>query len=151
MTGSTQCPVCGSQLPSRDRAHGERTLRYCSGACKARAYRARQQASEPAGTDRPPLPAAARYARAVQIRQQISELAGTLADTASDQRALFGAPGPVRRTGPGATARALHQLITELAALATAATATKRVTFHREPAAAPQTAPLFGEPGNHRK
>jgi hypothetical protein len=147
MTPGTRCPVCGRQLPARDRPHGGRMPRYCSGACKAKAYRARRQAGEPSGTDRPPLPAAARHARAVEIRQQISELAGTLADTASGQQALFASPGTTRRARPAGTARTLHRLITELTTLATAAAATKRVTLHRTPPRTPQTTPLFDEPG----
>jgi len=67
-----QCPVCGRQLPMHDRANGGRTLRYCPGACKAKAYRARQQADRPAASDETPLPADARHARAVDIRQRIS-------------------------------------------------------------------------------
>ncbi len=55
MTAGTRCPVCGQQLPNRDRAHGGRALRYCSGACKAKAYRARQQAGDPARTDQAPV------------------------------------------------------------------------------------------------
>jgi hypothetical protein len=144
VTTGTWCPVCGGQLPARDRAHGGRNLRYCSGACKAKAYRSRQQAGEDPGTDRPPLPPAARHARAVEIRQQVSELAGALADTASGQQALFASPGAARRARPAETARALHHLITELAALATV---TKRVTLRRAPAGTPQTSPLFDEQG----
>jgi hypothetical protein len=56
ITPGTQCPVCGQQLPSCDRRHGGRTPRHCPGACKARAYRARQQASEPAGHGRATAP-----------------------------------------------------------------------------------------------
>ncbi|MGH3199790.1 MAG: hypothetical protein ACRDOH_06155 [Streptosporangiaceae bacterium] len=93
MTGGTRCPACGSQLPRRDRSHGGRKARYCSGACKAKAYRARQQAGGPPATDKAPLPSAARHARAVEIRQQVSELTGIMADTASGQQALFASPG----------------------------------------------------------
>jgi hypothetical protein len=147
VTATARCPVCDGQLPARDRPHGGRKARYCSGACKAKAYRDRQQASEPPGTDTPPLTAAARHARAIEIRQQVSELTGVLADTASGQQALFAPPGPARRTRPAETARTLHRLITELTALATTATVTKRVTLRRAPAGTPQTSPLFGEPG----
>ena len=142
-----QCPVCGRQLPVHDRANGGRTLRYCSGACKAKAYRARRQADRPAAPDETPLPAGARHARAVEIRQRTSELAGNLADTASGQQALFPSQGTARRTRPAETARALHQLITELATLATAATVTKRVTLRRPPAGSPQDPPMFDKPG----
>lgn len=150
MTPGTRCPVCGQRLPSRDRPRGGRTPRYCSGACKARAYRARRQAGEPPATDTgtAALKPAARYARAVQIRQQVSELTGTLADTASGQQALFASPGTARRARPADTARVLHRLITELATLATAATVAKRVTLRRAPDRMPQTSPLFDEPGS---
>jgi len=70
---AAQCPACGRQLPMHDHANGGRTLRYCSGACRARAYRARRQADLPAAPDETPLPAGARHARAVEIRQRISE------------------------------------------------------------------------------
>jgi hypothetical protein len=146
VTPAASCPVCGAQLPGRDRAHRGRKARYCSGACKAKAYRARK-AGELVGTSGPPLPAATRHARAIEIRQQISELAGTLADAASGQQALFASPGTARRGRPAETARALHQLITELVTLAMAATVTKPVTFRRAPAGAPQAVPLFDEPG----
>ena len=131
MNPAARCPACDGLLPDRDPQRTGRKARYCSGACKARAYRARRQAGGPAGTDGAPLPAGARHARAVEIRQRISELAGTLADTASGQHALFPSPGSTRRAGPGETARDLHQLITELTALAMAATVTKRVTIRR--------------------
>jgi hypothetical protein len=140
VTTTARCPVCDGQLPARDRPHGGRKARYCSGACKAKAYRARRQADEPAGTDGTPLPPGARHARAVEIRQRISELAGALADTASGQQALFASPGTTRRTRPAEAARILHRLITELTMLATAA---KR----RAPDGAPQTSPLFEEAG----
>jgi hypothetical protein len=150
VTSGTRCPVCGQQLPSRDQPRGGRTPRYCSGACKAKAYRARQQASEPPGTGTPPLTAAARHARAIEIRQQVSELAGALADTASGQQALFASPA-TRRARPADTARTLHQLITELTTLATTATATKRVTLRRATGGTPQASPLFGDPAvTHR-
>ncbi|MCW2931947.1 MAG: hypothetical protein JWM19_2909 [Actinomycetia bacterium] len=149
MTTTASCPVCDGQLPARDRPHGGRRPRYCSGACKAKAYRACRQAGEPTGTDGTPLPASARHARAIEIRQRISELAGTLAGTASGQQALFPSPGSTRRARPAETARALHKLITELTTLATAATVTKRVTIRRPPAGTPQTSPMFDEPGTH--
>lgn len=145
MTTAARCPVCGEQVPARDRPHGGRKARYCSGACKAKAYRARQQA-DPPGTDGPPLLAAVRHARAIEIRRQISELAGILADTASGQQALFAPPGTGRRARPAETAQVLHRLITELAALATAAAVTKRATLHRAPSGTPQMMPLFDEP-----
>jgi hypothetical protein len=151
VTPGAWCPVCGRPLPAGDRPHGGRRARYCSDACKAKAYRARRQAGEPAGTNGTPLPPGARHARAVEIRQRISELAGTLADTASGQQALFPSPGTTRRAGPAETARALHQLITELTTLATAATLTKHVTIRRPPAGTPQTSPLFDKPGTHGK
>ena len=132
MTAPPGCPVCGRQVPARDHPHGGRKARYCSAACKARAYRARQQAGTPE-TGAPPLTAAARHARAIEIRQQLTELAGVLADTASGQQALFAAP----RIQPARTTRKLHRLIAELAALAAAATVTKR----RSPAGTPQTSP----------
>ena len=151
MTAAARCPVCDGQFPARDRARGGRKLRYCSGACKAKAYRARQQADEPLGTDRPTLAPAARHARAVEIRQQVSELAGALADAASGQQALFTSPGIGRGNRPAKTARILHRLITELAALATAATVTKHVTLRCAPAGTPQTSPLFDDPAITRR
>jgi hypothetical protein len=143
VTAAARCPVCGGQVPDRDRSRGGRKARYCSSGCKAKAYRARQQAGGSAAPDRPPLPAADRHARAVEIRQQASDLIGTLADTASGQQALFASPGASRGTRPTETARILHRLITELATLATAATVTKRTTKRRPPAGTPQTSPLF--------
>lgn len=138
---AARCPACGGCLPGRDRSRGGRRARYCSGACKAKAYRDRQRAGGPAAPDGPPLPAANRHARAVEIRQQASDLIGALADTASGQQALFAAPGAVRQARPAEAARILHRLIAELAALATAAGATKRVTKRRPP----ETSPLFDD------
>lgn len=56
----------------------------------------------------------------------------------------FAAPGTARRTRPAETARILHRLITEFAALATVAAVTKRATKRRPPAG-PQTSPLFDD------
>jgi hypothetical protein len=142
---AARCQACGGTLPARDRTRGGRKARYCSGACKARAYRARQQDSEPPATRPAPLTAAARHARAIEIRQQVSELAGALADTASGQQALFGTPGTARRSRPADAARTLHQLIAELEVLAADATVTKRVTLRRTPDEPAQTSPLFGQ------
>jgi len=139
-----RCPVCLEPLSVRKRPHGGRNPRYCSGACKARAYRARQQDGAPAGTGPPPLTAAARHARAIELRQQVSDLTGILADTASGQQTLFGTPGTARRAKPADNARIGHELTTELASLAADATVTKRVTFRR-PADGQQTPPLFGK------
>jgi hypothetical protein len=147
----SQCPVCGRQLPARDRANGGRTLRYCSGACKAKAYRARRQADGPAGTNGTQLPPGARHARAIEIRRQISELAGALADTASGQQTLFATPAVGRRTRPADTGRTLHQLIAELTTLAIVATVTKHVTNHRTTAGPPSTASLLDKPGSTGK
>jgi hypothetical protein len=124
VTAST-CPACGEQVPDRDRRHGGRPARYCSGACKAKAYRDRQQAG---GPEPPPLPPAARHARAIEIRQQANDLIAALADTASGQQALFATPASVRRVRPAEAARTLHRLIAELAALAAATAVTKRAT-----------------------
>ena len=152
VSSGPQCAACGAQLPGRDRARGGRNARYCSGACKAKAYRARRNAGEPADAGGPPISAAVRYARATEIRQQIIQLTANLADTASGQQELFASPGTARSARPAETAQALHQLITELAALAVAAaTVTKRVTFPVTPARARQTALLFGHPANPRK
>jgi hypothetical protein len=145
VTGSSQCPVCGGHLPPRDRPHGGRKARYCSGACKAKAYRARQQEAGGPPPAMPPTSPAARHARAIEIRQQVGELVGMLADTASGQEALFASPGTTRRGRPAETAGALHRLIAELAILAASATVTKRVTLRRPPAGTPQTTPLFSE------
>lgn len=134
---TARCLACDEPLPDRDRSRGGRKARYCSGACKARAYRARQQADGPAAPDGPPLPEGARHARTVEIRQQASDLIAALADTASGQQALFAPPGTARRTRPAETARILHRLITELTTLAIAAAVTKRATKHRMPKAAP--------------
>jgi hypothetical protein len=150
---TARCPVCGGQVPDRDRSRGGRKARYCSGGCKAKAYRARQQAADGAtAPDAPPLPAAGRHARAVEIRQQASDLIGILADTASGQQALFASPGASRRIRPAETARILHRLVSELAALATAASVTKRATIRRL-TGAPQTSPLFddGDLNNARR
>jgi hypothetical protein len=136
------CPACGGQMPDRDRSRGGRPARYCSGACKAKAYRDRQQAGSPAAPDSP-LPAAARHARAVEIRQQASDLIATLADTASGQQALFTTPSSSRQPRPAAIARTLHRLVTELATLAAATTVTKHAT-KRCP---PEAPPLFGDAG----
>jgi hypothetical protein len=95
-------------MPDRDRSRGGRRARYCSGACKAKAYRDRQQAGGTAAPNGPPLPAGARHARAVEIRQQVSELTGALADTASGQQALFTSPGTPRLGRPAQAARTLH-------------------------------------------
>jgi hypothetical protein len=135
MTAAARCPVCGGQMPDQDRSRGGRKARYCSAACKAKAYRTRQQAGGPAAPDRPPLPEGARHARAVEIRQQASDLIAALADTASGQQALFAPQAPARRTRPAETARILHRLIAELATLATTAAVTKRATKRRPPAA----------------
>ncbi len=131
MNEPAPCPACGAPVPSRERPHGGRRARYCSAACKARAYRDRQQTGQLPASGAPPLTAAARHARAVEIRQQVSELTGTLADTASGQQALFTTPGGVRRARPAQAARTLHRLISELAALAAAATITERATKRR--------------------
>ena len=145
MTTAPLCPVCDGQMPDRDRGRGGRKARYCSGACKAKAYRARRQAGGSAAPDSPPLPAAARHARAVEIRQQAGDLIGALADTASGQQALFASPGSARCTRPAETARILHRLITELTALAAATAVTKRATKRHPPAGAPQASPLFDD------
>lgn len=146
MTAAGICPVCDGQMPDRGRPHGGRKAPYCSGACKSKAYRARQ-AGDSAVPDGPPLPAAARHARAVEIRQQVSELAGILADAASGQQPLFATPGTARRTRPADTGRILHRLIAELTTLAVTATVTKRATLLRAPSGTPQAMPLFNEPG----
>ena len=149
MTDGARCPVCSRQIPARDRPHGGRKARYCSGACKAKAYRTRQQDDEQR-PDIPPLSPAGRHARVIEIRQQVSELVGDMADTASGQQALFSSPGTARRrTRPAETARTLHRLIAELATLA-AATVTERVTIRQAPGGTTQTMPLFDESGNHR-
>ena len=62
-----RCPVCDQPIPARDRPHGGRNARYCPGACKAKAYRARQENNGPSGTGPPPLTAAARHARVIEI------------------------------------------------------------------------------------
>jgi hypothetical protein len=148
VTDDAGCPVCGRQLPARDRPHGGRKPRYCSDACKAKAYRARQQAGEPP-PDMPPVSPADRYARVAEIRQQVSELTGIMADTASGQQALFASPGTARRrTRPAEAARTLHHLIAELAALAVAATVTEHVTIRQAPGRPAQTMPLFSEGGD---
>ena len=148
MTDGSRCPVCDAQLPPRDRPRGGRKARYCSGACKAKAYRARQQADGPP-PDTPPDTPAARHARVIEIRQQVSELTGIMADTASGQLALFASPGAARRRiRPAETARALHRLIAELTALAVAATVTERVTKRQAPGGTTPTTPLFDEGGN---
>jgi hypothetical protein len=148
---ATRCPVCDEHLPDRDRSHGGRKARYCSGACKAKAYRDRQQAGGLAAPDGPPLPAADRHARAVELRQQASDLLGVLADTASGQQALFATTCATHRARPAEAARTLHRLITELATLAATAAVTKRAALPRPPAGASQTVPLFNESAIHGK
>jgi hypothetical protein len=149
VTDGARCPVCGRQIPAPGRPHGGRKARYCSGACKAKAYRTRQQDGEQR-PDIPPLSPAGRHARVIEIRQQVSELVGDMADTASGQQALFPSTGTARRrTRPAETARTLHRLIAELATLA-AATVTERVTIRQAPGGTTQTMPLFDEGGNHR-
>jgi hypothetical protein len=148
VTSDASCPVCGRQLAARDRPHGGRKPRYCSGACKAKAYRARQQEGEPS-PDTPPASPAARHARAIEIRQQVSELVGTMADTASGQQALFPPTAAVRRRArPAETARTLHSLIAELTVLAAAATVTERVTKRQALGGTTRAMPLFDEGGN---
>jgi EAL domain-containing protein (putative c-di-GMP-specific phosphodiesterase class I) len=140
VTGGTRCPACGRQLPDGDRPHGGRKARYCSGACKAKACRARQQAGQPADTQA--LPPADRHARIIEIRQQVSELASDMADAASSQQPLFSSPSAARRrTRPAETARTLHRLIAELAAHAVAAAVTER----QAPGGPMQTMPLLDE------
>ena len=126
MNATARCPVCDEELPARGHPHGGRKARYCSSACKAKAYRERRQADNSPAPDRPPLPDGARHARAIEIRQQATDLIAALADTASGQQALFATPASARRTRPAEAARTLHHLTTELAALATAAVVTKR-------------------------
>jgi len=148
VTSGASCPVCGRQLAARDRPHGGRRPRYCSGACKAKAYRARQQAGEPP-QNLPLASPAARHARAIEIRQQVSELVSTMADTASGQQALFASPGAARRrVRPAEAARTLHRLIAELTALTAAATVTERVTKRQAPGGTMRTMPLLDEGGN---
>ena len=150
VTGDARCPVCGRQLPDRDRPHGGRKARYCSGACKAKAYRTRQQAGQPAqhaaGSRRPPgTPASSRSG------SRSANSSAIMADTASGQQALFASPGTARRrTRPAETARTLHRLIAELAALAVAATVTERVTIRQAQGGTTQTMSLFDEAGNGR-
>lgn len=140
-----RCPVRDEQMPDRDPGRGGRRARYCSGACKAKAYRARRQAGGSPVPAEPPLPAAARHARAVEIRQRAGELIGTLADAASGQQSLFASPGAGRSVRPVELARTLHQLIAELAALAASAAVTKRPTERQAPAGVPQTLSLFDD------
>jgi hypothetical protein len=119
-SGPTRCLLCGAPLPGQIRPRGGRNLRYCSDACKARAYRARQLtalAEAPAVTL--PSTASARYARAIEVHREISELVTALADTASGQQVLF-LPGPGRKPAR-VTAKKLHRLIGELTILAAAA------------------------------
>ena len=147
MTADTRCPVCGGQIPRRDRQRGGRPPSYCSTACKAKAYRARQRSgAHPELTGSPrPATAAARHARVTEIRQQISELTALLADTASGQQALFTPARNTRRTQPGDTGTELRRLVTELTTLATDATASARRPAPRPAASVPQTPPLFSE------
>jgi hypothetical protein len=145
MISGTSCPACGQQLPGHDQRRTGRKPRYCSNACKAKAYRDRQHSGEHASAAGSPLPscAADRYARTIEIRQQISDLTTAMAETASGQQALFASPSTPRRIRPAETAEALHRLVTELAALAVVAPAQTRRTRARPGA---ETPPLFGEP-----
>ena len=115
-----RCLHCDAALPDQPRPGG-RKPRYCTDACKARAYRARQLTTWARPPEEVTLPAtaAARYARATEIHRQISELVTTLADIASGQQALFESTTsskPVRTT-----IKKLNKLTSELAALAAAA------------------------------
>jgi hypothetical protein len=74
---TARCPACGEQMPDRDHSRGGRKARYCSGACKARADRTRQQAGSPAVSDKPPLPETVRT-----LHRLIAELA-TFASSAT--------------------------------------------------------------------
>ncbi|MGH3247103.1 MAG: hypothetical protein ACRDOI_12945 [Trebonia sp.] len=145
--GAPRCPVCDDPLPAHGRPRGGRKARYCSAACKAKAYRDRQQADEHPPAAPEALPPGACHARAVEIRQQVSELAGILADTASGQQSLFATPGATRSVRPVEAGRTLHRLITELTLLATAATVTKRATKRRAPPEATETPLLFHQSG----
>lgn len=115
-----RCLNCGTALPCQPKPGAGRKPRYCTNACKARAYRARQAATraKPAQGITIPSSTEARYARATEIRPQISELVTILADTASGPQALFESAAsskPVRTT-----IRKLNKLTSELAALAAA-------------------------------
>ena len=147
---TASCPVCGGLLPPSDRPHGGRKPRYCSGACKAKAYRARQQAGGPARRTRrrsrppPAMPAA------IEIRQQVSELIGIMADTASGQLALFASPHrpaarPSSRDCPD-TAPPDHR--TRGARRCRAVT--ERVTKRQTPGGTTPAKPLLDEGSNHR-
>jgi hypothetical protein len=116
-----RCLHCDTALPGQPRPRGGRKPRYCTQACKARAYRARQLAAWARPPEEVALPstAAARYARATEIHRQIAELAATLADTASGQQALF--ETAASRKPLRATIKKLNKLTSELAALAVAA------------------------------
>ena len=141
------CPVCGGQMPDRDRTAGGRPARYCSGACKAKAYRDRQQAgqsAQPWAARRPRQPPGTPAPSRSASRPATSS--ATLADTASGQQALFTIafhrpPAP----GPPTTARTLHLLITELAALAAASTVTKHATKHQAQGGTTRTSSLFDD------
>ena len=116
-----RCLHCDTALPDQPRPGGGRKPRYCTDACKARAYRTRQLTAWARPPEEVTLPAtaAARYARATEIHRQISELVTTLADIASGQQALFESTTtskPVRTT-----IKKLNKLTSELAALAAAA------------------------------
>ena len=116
-----RCLHCDTALPDQPRPGGGRKPRYCTDACKAKAYRARQLTAWARPPEEVTLPAtaAARYARATEIHRQISELVTTLADIASGQQALFESTTtskPVRTT-----IKKLNKLTSELAALAAAA------------------------------
>ena len=117
MSPGTECPVCGEHLPGPDPRRTGRKPGYCSNACKAKAYRARQRSGEHVSAADPALLSSAgdRYVRTTGIHQRISDLTTALADTASGQQALFAPPRTVRRMRPADTAAALHLLIAELA------------------------------------
>ncbi len=120
---SARAAVTSSVTSRNDTGQPARCLHcgYCTDACKARAYRARQLTAWARPPEEVTLPAtaAARYARATEIHRQISELVTTLADIASGQQALFESTTtskPVRTT-----IKELNKLTSELAALAAAA------------------------------
>ena len=108
-----RCLHCDTALPGQPRPRGGRKPRYCTEACKARAYRARQLAAWPGRPRKSRCPLPRRPGTPAQPRST------TLADTASGQHALF--ETAASRKPLRATINKLNKLTSELAALAAAA------------------------------
>ncbi|MFG2306718.1 hypothetical protein [Actinacidiphila glaucinigra] len=82
----TTCPVCGGDLPAQ---RGPRARRYCSRACQAKAYRARQQqhyTHRPAAGDVDRLLAEYEEVPSLELADQLALAARRLAGALNDGR-----------------------------------------------------------------